>query len=183
MLVIHWQPPLANSLEVLQWTRESLPGNLPVLLIANRAGEDEIVTGLEAGANDYLLKPVRRGELVVRTQVLLRCAYPTRLVSEQVRFGDFLFEIRSARLTIGEEVVELTQKEFDLALLFFRNIGRPLSRAYILEAVWSRAVEIPSRTMDTHVSRIRSKLRLRPENGFTLSPVYSYGYRLEQTGN
>jgi DNA-binding response OmpR family regulator len=81
---------------------------------------------------------------------------------------------------VNGQSVELTQKEFDLALLFFRNIGRPLSRAYIREAVWASDAEIASRTMDTHVSRVRSKLLLRPENGFRLAPVYSYGYRLEQ---
>jgi DNA-binding response OmpR family regulator len=88
--------------------------------------------------------------------------------------------VRTGRLTMNGTQVDLTQKEFDLALLFFRNLGRPLSRAYILEAVWARDIEIPSRTMDTHVSRIRTKLQLRPDNGFRLAPVYSYGYRLEQ---
>ena len=76
----------------------------------------------------------------------------------------------------------MTQKEFSLALLFFRNIGRPLSRAYIHESVWVRENDVPSRTMDTHVSRVRNKLHLRPENGFRLVPVYSYGYRLEKLG-
>jgi DNA-binding response OmpR family regulator len=76
--------------------------------------------------------------------------------------------------------IEVTQKEFDLALLLFQNLGRPLSRAYILEAIWSRERDVPSRTMDTHVSRVRNKLQLKPENGFRLTPVYSYGYRLEQ---
>ena len=80
------------------------------------------------------------------------------------------------------EPIDVTHKEFDLALLFFRNIGRPLSRAYILEAVWCATMAVPSRTMDTHVSRVRNKLQLRPENGFRLVPVYSYGYRLEQMG-
>ena len=103
--------------------------------------------------------------------------------AEHLEFGQYVFETRSARLTIAGELVELTQKEFDLALLLFRNLGRPLSRAYILEAVWSRDIEIPSRTMDTHISRVRSKLHLRPENGFRLAPVYSYGYRLEQMGS
>lgn len=180
MLIIHWQTPEASSAEVLHWARERLPGNLPVLFMTSRSSEDDIVAGLAAGADDYMIKPIRRGELVARVQALLRRAYPTQHVVEQIQFGDYVFEARSARLTVKGSPVELTQKEFDLALLFFRNIGRPLSRAYILEAVWARDVEIPSRTMDTHVSRVRSKLKLRPEYGFRLVPVYSYGYRLEK---
>jgi len=117
---------------------------------------------------------------VARVQALLRRAYPSQSAVEQIQFGNYIFESRTGRLSMSGAEIEVTQKEFDLALLFFRNLGRPLSRAYILEAVWSRDVEVPSRTMDTHVSRVRSKLQLRPENGYRLAPVYSYGYRLEQ---
>lgn len=180
MLIIDWQVPDLSGAEVLRWTREKLSENLPVLFMTSRSGEDDIVTGLAAGADDYMIKPIRRGELVARVQALLRRAYPTQTAVEQIQFSQYVFEPRTTRLTAAGESIELTQKEFDLALLFFRNLGRPLSRAYILEAVWSRDVEIPSRTMDTHVSRVRSKLQLRPENGFRLAPVYSYGYRLEQ---
>jgi len=180
MLVIHWQTPNASGTEVLNWARERLPANLPVLLVTGQSGEDDIIAGLAAGADDYMIKPIRRGELVARTQALLRRAYPAQHATEQIQFGDYVFETRTGRLTMKGQTVELTQKEFDLALLLFRNIGRPLSRAYILEAVWARDIEVPSRTMDTHVSRVRSKLQLRPENGFRLAPVYSYGYRLEQ---
>lgn len=180
MLVIHWQVPDVSGAEVLRWARERLPANLPVLFMTNSSGEDDIVAGLAAGADDYMIKPIRRGELVARVQALLRRAYPTQNAAEQIQFGHYVFETRTGRLMMKGIPVELTQKEFDLALLFFRNIGRPLSRAYILEAVWARDVEVPSRTMDTHVSRVRSKLQLRPEHGFRLAPVYSYGYRLEQ---
>ena len=180
MLIIHWQAFDASGPEVLRWVRERLPANLPVMFITSRSGEDDIVAGLAAGADDYMIKPVRRGELLARVQALLRRAYPSQNTSEQIRFGKYVFEARTTRLTMDGVPVEVTQKEFDLALLFFRNIGRPLSRAYILEAVWARDIEIPSRTMDTHVSRVRSKLHLRPEHGFRLAPVYSYGYRLEQ---
>ena len=75
--------------------------------------------------------------------------------------------------------IDMTQKEFHLALLLFRNIGRPLSRGHIREEVWGHDSDVPSRTMDTHVSRVRTKLGLRPEDGYLLAPVYSYGYRLE----
>ncbi|OGB21630.1 MAG: DNA-binding response regulator [Burkholderiales bacterium RIFCSPLOWO2_02_FULL_57_36] len=180
MLLIHWQAPNLSGAEVIRWARERLPANLPVLFMTSRSSEDDIIAGLAAGADDYMIKPIRRGELVARVQALLRRAYPTQNAVEQIQFGQYIFETRTGRLTMNGKPIELTQKEFDLALLFFRNIGRPLSRAYILEAVWARDVEIPSRTMDTHVSRVRSKLQLRPEHGFRLAPVYSYGYRLEQ---
>jgi DNA-binding response OmpR family regulator len=180
MLIINWQLSDVSGAEVLRWVRERLPANLPVMFMTGQSSEDDIVAGLAAGADDYMIKPIRRGELVARVQALLRRAYPTQSTVGRIQFGDYIFETRTGRLTIKGESVELTQKEFDLALLFFRNIGRPLSRAYILEAVWARDVEVPSRTMDTHVSRVRSKLRLRPEHGFRLAPVYSYGYRLEQ---
>jgi DNA-binding response OmpR family regulator len=81
---------------------------------------------------------------------------------------------------VNDIPVDMTHKEFSLALLLFNNLGRPLSRAYILESVWSRDIEIPTRTIDTHISRVRSKLALVPANGYRLAPVYSYGYRLEQ---
>jgi len=180
MLVLDWQVPDLSGPEVLRWVRDKLPKTIPVLFITSRSGEDDIVEGLAAGADDYMIKPIRRSELVARVQALLRRAYPIQNASEQIVFNDYLFETRSGRLTLAGKPIEITQKEFDLALLFFRNLGRPLSRAYILEAVWSRDVDIPSRTMDTHVSRVRSKLQLRPENGYRLAPVYSYGYRLEQ---
>ncbi|HEX7643526.1 MAG TPA: response regulator transcription factor [Burkholderiaceae bacterium] len=180
MLVIDWQVPDLSGAEVLRWAREKLPPTLPVLFMTSRSGEDDIVAGLAAGADDYMIKPIRRGELVARVQALLRRAYPSQSAVEQIQFGNYIFESRTGRLSMSGTDIEVTQKEFDLALLFFRNLGRPLSRAYILEAVWSRDVEVPSRTMDTHVSRVRSKLQLRPENGYRLAPVYSYGYRLEQ---
>jgi len=180
MLILDWQVPDLSGAEVLSWAREKLPANLPVLFMTSRSGEDDIIAGLAAGADDYMIKPIRRGELQARVQALLRRAYPSQNAVEQIQFGNFIFETRTSRLTVSGAPVDVTQKEFDLALLFFRNLGRPLSRAYILEAVWDRDVEIPSRTMDTHVSRVRSKLQLRPENGFRLAPVYSYGYRLEQ---
>ena len=179
MLIIDWQVPDLSGADVLRWAREKLPPVLQVLFMTSRSGEDDIVAGLAAGADDYMIKPLRRGELVARVQALLRRAYPSQTVVEQIQFSQYVFEPRTGRLTVHGQPTELTQKEFDLALLLFRNLGRPLSRAYILEAVWSRDVEIPSRTMDTHVSRVRTKLQLRPENGFRLAPVYSYGYRLE----
>ena len=180
MLIIHWQLADGGAADVVHWARDRFSPTFPILFITGRSNEDDIVAALAAGADDYIVKPLRRGELVARVQALLRRAYPTQNAVEQIQFGAYVFQSRTGRVTMKGKPIEVTQKEFDLALLFFRNLGRPLSRAYILEAVWARDVQIPSRTMDTHVSRVRSKLQLRPEHGFRLAPVYSYGYRLEQ---
>ncbi|MGV8898412.1 MAG: response regulator transcription factor [Burkholderiaceae bacterium] len=180
MLVLDWQLHDASGPEVLRWARENLSPKLPVLFITSHTRENDIIEGLAAGADDYIIKPIRHIELVARVQALLRRAYPSQNTAEHIQFGHYDFETRSGQVTLDGALIALTKKEFDLALLFFRNINRPLSRATILESVWSSNIEIPSRTMDTHVSRVRSKLHLSPENGFRLTPVYSYGYRLEQ---
>ncbi len=95
-------------------------------------------------------------------------------------FGDYLFNLQEGRLFHRSEPVTLSQKEFQVALLLFRNLARPLSRAHIIETVWKHLADIPTRTLDTHVSAIRIKLDLRPQNGYRIVPIYGYGYRLER---
>ena len=91
---------------------------------------------------------------------------------------------RSARIIkLNDEIIEVTQKEFELTLFLFKNAGRVLSRGYILETVWGRSAEVNTRTVDTHVSRLRRKLSLYRENGWQLSSIYQHGYRLEKTEN
>lgn len=156
------------------------PQAIPVLLLSPRSAENELMAALEAGASDYLVKPVRHGELALRIQLLLRRTYPDQHAGESLHFDAYSFDTASSRIVREGKTIEVTQKEFDLALLLFRHLGRPLSRAYIRETVWPGESELPSRTLDTHVSRVRSKLSLRPENGYRLAPVYSFGYQLEK---
>ena len=178
LLVYHWQPE-AEGLRQLLELRQARP-SLPTLLLTGRASEQELAKILTGGCCDYLVKPLRRSELMMRLRVLISRAHPAIANAPTLDFGPYAFDVRGARLKLHGEPIALTQKEFDLALLFFRNLGRPLSRATILEAVWPQDTEFSSRSMDTHVSRVRSKLGLRPANGFRLAPVYSYGYCLEQ---
>ena len=182
MLILDWRVTDLSGAEVLRRARETLPANAPLMFLAtsSSSGQDDIAAGLAAAADDYMIKPLRRGETLARVQALLRHAYPAQHACEPLHFGKYVFEIRPGRLLLEGAALEVTHKEFSLALLFFRNLGRPLSRAYIHDAVWMRDTALPSRTMDTHVSRVRNKLRLTPENGFLLAPVYSYGYQLEK---
>ncbi|RXZ33887.1 DNA-binding response regulator [Oxalobacteraceae bacterium CAVE-383] len=162
-----------------------LAAGLPVLLCAARNEAAALASALRAGAGDYLLKPLRVNEVQLRVQILLRRAYPDYRDQQQIRFGQYVFETPSNRITHRGVEIETTQKEFELALLLFGNLGRPLSRAYIQDTIWSHGGdddELPSRTVDTHISRVRNKLQLKPEYGFRLTPVYGFGYQLEQIG-
>ena len=178
LLLVHWagDPDGAPLLDTLheQWPK------LPVLLVCSRAPGDAARSRLATSPADVLLKPLRRHELLLRVQLLLDRYRPGQSRGEVTVFGQHEFFRGRLQVAIEGRSVALTQKEFELALLFFRHLGRPLSRAYIHETVWSSDAELSSRTLDTHVSRVRNKLGLKPGSGYRLAPVYSFGYRLEQ---
>lgn len=153
--------------------------DVPIMVLTARDFEADVILSLEAGADDYLVKPARVGELRARLRALVRRASAHDPNAENYAYDIFDFDLRMLSVKVDGAPIELTQKEFKLALLFLQNVGKPLSRGHIREVVWGRDSEIPSRTMDTHVSRVRTKLGLRPEAGYLLAPVYSYGYRLE----
>jgi two-component system, OmpR family, response regulator RegX3 len=183
LAILDWGLPEMSGPEVLSKMRAA--GNtMPVLFVTVRDAEEDVVRALDTGADDYIVKPLRGKELVARIMAVLRRASPGTTESRFFEFDRFKFDLKAMILTDesitqANKEVELTHKEFNLALIFLKNVGKPLSRSHIREAVWGRGSEVPSRTMDTHVSRVRTKLRLRPEAGFLLAPVYSYGYRLE----
>ena len=179
LLIIDWLMPDVPGIDVVRTLRGQPGRQIPVLFVTARDSERDVIEALEAGADDYMVKPVRSGEMVARARALLRRTQPQAEVSRTFEFDRFRFDLRTGEAWNDGVAVELTQKEFQLAVLMLRNIGKPLSRGHIREMVWGRGSDVPSRTMDTHVSRVRSKLDLRPEHGFLLAPVYSYGYRLE----
>lgn len=180
LLVLDWNVPDMSGEEVLRWVRESLSERLPVLFMTSRSRDADITSILNTGADDYVVKPVSAGVLLARVGSLLRRAYQINSTALKEIFDDYEFDLSARHVMVRGTLVTVTQKEFELALLLFQHLSRPLSRAHILDVIWKRATDIPSRTMDTHVSVLRSKLGLRPENGYRLTPIYGYGYRLER---
>jgi DNA-binding response OmpR family regulator len=180
LLVLDWEVPQPSGVEVAAWAREHLNPTPPILMLTARSQDKDVVAGLEAGADDFIVKPVEGPVLLARVKALLRRAYPAEQPSAVEAFGEFAFDGARQTIATGGQDVPVTAKEFALAQLLFRNLNRPLSRAYILEGVWGRNPNVPTRTLDTHVSSIRRKLNLKPELGWNLATVYSYGYRLER---
>lgn len=178
LLILDWSLPDVEGPTVVRWIREELASRLPILFVTNKREEADMVEGLGAGADDFMVKPIRVGELKARVQALLRRAHPAHFGSELV-FGPYHFFPQSRSLEVNNKPVELKHREYELAFFLFQNMGRLLSREHLREAVWGLGPEPASRSLDTHVSRLRSKLDLRPANGFLLSAIYGLGYRLE----
>lgn len=160
-----------------------VPGSeLPVMLINCVDDEALLSEVLAAGAEDYISRPLAGRELVGRIAAVLRRRHPDlfRLESELI-FGSYRFDLQARSVWLREEMIDLTEREFDLALFLFRNVGRMISRGHIHEMIWQVSRPMESRTIDTHVSRLRRKLALLRGNEFHLSAVYGTGYRLERS--
>lgn len=180
--LIDWMLPDQSGHEVLRCLRQERTITAPVIFVTSRDAEEDIVAGLDAGADDYMVKPLRRLELLSRLEAVWRRAHAHNTQPQSVDQPPYRIDLEHRRvLRNGVPVESLTEKEFALALFLFQNLGRLLSRGHLLEAIWGLSANIPTRTLDTHISRVRKKLDLHPANGFRLVPAYNYGYRLERT--
>jgi two-component system response regulator RegX3 len=180
LLVLDWELPDVNGDEVLAWARANGHERVPVLFTTARNDEQDIVAALKAGADDYLVKPLRKEELLARISALSRRSRGRASPRAGFRVGEFEIDADRRLILRDGQTIGLTQKDFDLAAFLFRNVGNLVSRGHILETVWGRSPDLNTRTVDTHISRLRTKLGLVPERGWRLSAVYQHGYRLEQ---
>jgi DNA-binding response OmpR family regulator len=179
LLFVDWNMPGMTGIELMRWARESLDPCPAIIMMTSRSDKGDVIEGLEAGADDFIVKPERGDVVDARVEALMRRTAPKAVASRIEDFGDYAFDNLNSSVAFRGEVAELTAKEFTLAKLFFDNLHRPLSRAYLLETVWNSVADLPTRTLDVHVSKVRAKLQLRPENGYRLQTVFGFGYRLE----
>ena len=178
VLLVDWELTDMTGVDVLRAVRRGSSCDMPVIFVSHRNAERDVADALNAGGDDYIVPPVRPLEFAARLNAVWRRANP-RIEARVLEFPPYVLDLNEREVTLHGRRVELTQKEFDLAAFLFRNMGRLLSRGHLLEAVWGKSVDVPTRTLDTHVSHLRSKLGLRPENGYRLATVYNFGYRLE----
>jgi len=161
--------------------RTHLTSRLPILVLADELTEAELVRLYEAGADDVMFKPLRVAVFPARLQALARRVYPDIEPSADVlKVGVYTINLAARQLSLNGQLIKLSGREYDLALYLFRNVGRLVSRTTLEKVIWGRELGIDSKTVDTHVYRLRLKLRLQPENGLQLASVYAQGFRLIQ---
>ena len=176
VLLLDWNVPDISGVEVLRRVRQE--STVPVLFCTGRGDENDVVTALREGADDYVVKPVRRLELLARLQAVKRRSQS--LAQHVFELGALRVNCQARTILRNNVPLELSTKDFDLSVLLLQNVGRLLSRQTIREAVWGAQLNLHSRTLDTHVSRVRNGLGLVPEHGWRLTAVYGHGYRLEE---
>ncbi|WP_175922710.1 response regulator transcription factor [Burkholderia latens] len=179
LVMLDWLLPGMSGFEVLYWIRRTLGTSPAVLFVTSKTLEDDIVLAMDAGADDYIAKPFRVAELASRVNALLKRSTRDTGRFGVIRAGDYVLNPRERTILLRGAPIKLTPKEFDLAELFFANLGKLLSRKLVCMSTWGRELDPESRTLDTHIYRIRQKLELGPDNGLRLSSVYTHGYRLE----
>jgi DNA-binding response OmpR family regulator len=186
LLVLDWHLPDTTGIDELDWLRSHKSVDTPVIFITSRDSEASVVEALDHGADDYMVKPVKKNIAIARIRALQRrhnitdTAESSSKTDSTETFVPYQFNMQEGNVTLNGEVIKMTHKEFELAHYLFQHAGSLVSRATLMETIWETTAELNTRTVDTHISRIRSKLKINPAHGWQLSSIYQRGYRLIQ---
>ena len=175
LLVLDVMLPDLPGTEVCRRVRsdEELAG-LPVLMLTARSEEIDRVVGLELGADDYVTKPFSPRELILRVQAILRRTRGASATSGVLHQGPLELDTERHRCRVEDEEVQLTAKEFELLRALMERPGRVMSRDRLLDEVWGSDITVTTRTIDTHLKRLREKLGAAAE---LVETVRGVGYR------
>ena len=175
LLLLDLMLPKVNGYEICQAAR-SRQLDMPIIMLTAKGQEDDIVRGLEVGADDYVTKPFSIRELIARVKALLRRQGPESACYE---FGNCRLDLPAHKLFKNETEVELTAKEFRLLEFFVKRAGRALTRDSILEAVWGDEVIVTDRSVDRCVTTLRGKIEPDSRNPRFIQTIRDIGYRFE----
>lgn len=176
LIVLDIMLPKLNGYEVCRQLR--LQGlDMPILMLTAKGQEEDIVRGLEMGADDYVTKPFSIRELLARVHAFLRRQHGT--TPDRVEFGDCRLDMASHRLFKSDVEVPLTAKEFRLLAHFLKRPGRALTRKEILDAVWGHSVIVTGRSVDRCVTTLRAKIETDARRPLHIQTIRDIGYRFE----
>ncbi|MFK7730632.1 MAG: response regulator transcription factor [Pseudomonadales bacterium] len=179
LAVLDWEVPGMSGVDVLEHLRNALEWNGMVLFTTQRDSEADVARALHAGADDYLVKPLRKEEMLARLIALARRS-GTQTMADVIDIGPISLNRKTQEISVAGEAVKLTAKDFQLARYMIEHTGKLVSRDQLLKSIWGINETVNTRTVDVHMSRIRRKLGITPEMGYRIKTIYQYGYRLEK---
>ncbi len=152
---------------------------VPILILTAKGRVEDRVNGLDVGADDFLVKPFSRDELLARVRALLRRMHRQSRVLQTITFGDVRLDFLQQRAWRKDQPLYLTAKEFAMLRLLLENPGEPVSRDRFLDVVWGFTAFPTTRTVDKHIASLRSKIEDNPDQPRWIHTVHAVGYRLE----
>ena len=178
LIMLDWMLPKLSGVEVCRrLRRRDSTAKTPIIMLSARGDETDRVTGLDYGADDYMVKPFSMTELFARTRALLRRVSPT-LLQDIIKLGDIEVDTKAFRVKRADSSVHLGPTEFRLLDHLIRSPGRVFSREQLLDAVWGRDIYVEARTVDVHIGRLRKALKIK-DRADPIRTVRSAGYAFE----
>jgi two-component system phosphate regulon response regulator PhoB len=176
LILLDLMLPGVDGLEVTRLLkRDPATAHLPIMMLTARGEEVDRIVGLELGADDYISKPFSPRELILRVKAVLRRLQHEEAAAERLEVGEIELDISGHQLRLRGKEVPLTATEFRLLRLLMERGGRVQTRGQLLSDVWGYAEDIDSRTVDTHIRRLRRKLGPEADR---IETVIGVGYRL-----
>jgi two-component system phosphate regulon response regulator PhoB len=178
LVLLDWMLPYVSGIEICRRLRRNPETrDLPIILLTARGEEDDRIRGLEAGADDYVVKPFSPSELVARVRAVLRRTRPA-FDQDLLTYGDIAMDLTTHRVSRADAPVELGPTEFSLLRFLMEHPGRVFSREQLLDSVWGHDAYIEPRTVDVHIRRLRKAMNL-PGTDDLIRTVRSAGYALD----
>lgn len=180
LVILDLMMPGIDGLEVARRIRKK--SDVPIIMLTARTDEVDRVTGLELGADDYVVKPFSTRELVSRVRAVLRRTEKGLPKPEIIEAGEIRLDLSRRQVWVSEQPADLTAMEFDLLAFMMQHPGRVFSRLQLLEAVRGVAYESFDRAIDAHIKRLRQKIEPNPKQPCYIVTVYGVGYKFEARG-
>jgi two-component system phosphate regulon response regulator PhoB len=183
IVLLDWMLPGGSGLELMRrLKREELTRDMPVIMLTAKTAEDNVIQGLDVGADDYITKPFAPRELIARIKAQLRRA-SGGVEGEKIQVADLLLDNESKRIFIADQPVEMGPTEFNLLQFFMSHPERAYTRSQLLDQVWGANVYVEERTVDVHIRRLRKALQ-SPSGDYSnlIQTVRGTGYRFSARG-
>ncbi len=183
IVLLDWMLPGGSGLELLRrLKRDERTSDLPVIMLTAKTAEDNVIQGLDVGADDYLTKPFAPRELIARIKALLRRSAGTT-EGEKIQVADLMLDGESRRIYIADQPLDMGPTEFNLLKFFMSHPERAYTRSQLLDRVWGANVYVEERTVDVHIRRLRKALQSAAgDYSELIQTVRGTGYRFSSRG-